>query len=548
MSTNEAITTPQAVGTAVTADAAPRAADSLRQEVSSSKPKSAAVNAIWNVFFTVWTSAISLILTPWLVRHLGLDYYGILLLIWSLTGVLGIMNLGLGEATLRYIAVYYSKNDMPAINRVVQSTLAIYLTASLAVSAVLVFAAPVVARSFQVADSDRPLLLTLIRMTAVVVTLGILTRTVGAVPAALQRYDVSSKINVGHSLIRFGGYILLLAAGLGIFHLVLWDALTLAVMLVVQVVVAKRLLPGLSLRPNLSREAGRELIGYSVFSFLTYVFHTTHREAAKLLTGGFLGPTGVSYVGVPDSLSQRVHGLVASAGETLLPRFSATGDSGQARALFWNSTWVATFVTAVIFVPYSVLLPDFLRLWIDDDFASRAAFAGQLVALSYVTQSIFVPAATLARGSGRPGIVTGVILVCGLTMLVSGLALIPSLGLVGVGISYVLASVPATAGTWYIARAFFKEPAHAPLFRAVGAPMLMGGAAYAVTAFFRSWSGDLGWVGFLATGAVSAMLTAVLALAAERTIGGDDSRTRLVLAQVARRLRLNRLVSGGSLS
>jgi O-antigen/teichoic acid export membrane protein len=169
-----------------------------------------------------------------------------------------------------------------------------------------------------------------------------------------------------------------------------------------------------------------------VWSFFTYVFHTMHREAAKLLTGGYLGPTGVSFIGVPDSLSQRVHGLVASAGETLLPRFSATGDKRQAMTLFWNATWVATFVTVTVFVPYSVLLPDFLRLWIDSDFAGRAAFAGQLVALSYVTQSIFVPAATLARGSGRPGIVTAVILVCGLTMLLTGYFLIPTLGLAGV--------------------------------------------------------------------------------------------------------------------
>jgi O-antigen/teichoic acid export membrane protein len=114
---------------------------------SNSKPKSAAVNAGWNVFFTLWTSATSLILTPWLVRRLGTDSYGILLLIWSLTGLLGIMNLGLGEATLRYVALYYAKNDLRAINRVVGSTLTIYLAVALAISSVLLVWASHVAGS-----------------------------------------------------------------------------------------------------------------------------------------------------------------------------------------------------------------------------------------------------------------------------------------------------------------------------------------------------------------------------------------------------------------
>jgi O-antigen/teichoic acid export membrane protein len=499
------------------------------------------VNAGWNVFFTLWSTAISLILTPWLVSHLGLDYYGILLLIWSLTGVLGIMNLGLGEATLRYIALYYAKNDMPAINRVVQSTLAIYLTASVAMSAVLVLAAPVVAGFFSVADDDRPLVLTLIRLTAVVVTLGILTRTVGAVPAALQRYDVTTKINMAHSIVRFGGYMLLLALGLGVFHLVLWDAMTLLAMLTTQVVIARRLLPGLVFRPHISRSSARELLGYSVWSFLTYVFHTMHREASKLLTGSYLGPAGVSFIGVPDSLSQRVHGLVASAGETLLPRFSATGDRQHAATLFWNASWVATFVTVAVFVPYSVLLSDFLRLWIDADFAIRASLAGQLVALSYVTQSIFVPAATLARGSGKPGIVTAVIFMCGLIMVVAGITLIPTFGLAGVGIAYAAASLPAAFGTIYIARAFFHESPRLPFMRAVVSPVAVGAVAFALCVALRQWTGQLGWIGVLLFGAVAGAGTASFMLIAEEVAGGSDSRTRLIMAQVAKRLQIARL-------
>ena len=39
---------------------------------------------------------------------------GIFLLIGSILGLLGVMNFGLGEATLRYVARYYGEGDWPA--------------------------------------------------------------------------------------------------------------------------------------------------------------------------------------------------------------------------------------------------------------------------------------------------------------------------------------------------------------------------------------------------------------------------------------------------
>lgn len=210
--------------------------------------------------------------------------------------------------------------------------------------------------------------------------------------------------------------------------------------------------------------------------------------------------------------------------------------------LFWNANWIVTFVTMAVFVPYAVLLPDFLRLWIDGDFAARAAFAGQLVAFSYVTQSIFVPAATFARGSGRPGVVTGIIFTCGLTMLGSGALLIPRMGLTGVGLAYALASVPAAAGTWYVARTFFFDTPSTAVMRSFMIPIAIGVVSCSVCVLIRRWTGPLGWIGLLLFGGSAGVGTAIVMLLAEEIAGRSDSRARIVVAQVARRLGVRRLV------
>ena len=58
-----------------------------------------------------WSMAALFFLTPFLVRHIGENGYGFYILLTTVSGFLGLMNLGLGEATLRITSynVCYTK-------------------------------------------------------------------------------------------------------------------------------------------------------------------------------------------------------------------------------------------------------------------------------------------------------------------------------------------------------------------------------------------------------------------------------------------------------
>src|SRR5687767_9037049 len=104
-------------------NAVEQAVPAVPGERARSRPRSAMINAGWNAFATFWNISISFVLTPLLIHSLGTANYGVLLLIWSVTGVMGIASCGLGEATLRYVAHYHADGDMAGVNRVFRSTL-----------------------------------------------------------------------------------------------------------------------------------------------------------------------------------------------------------------------------------------------------------------------------------------------------------------------------------------------------------------------------------------------------------------------------------------
>jgi O-antigen/teichoic acid export membrane protein len=242
-------------------------------------------NASWNAFATLWSIVTSLAVAPVLIHNIGTTEYGILLLVWSFTAILGLLGFGFGEAMLRYVAHYFGEGSLEGVTRVMRATLSFYMVVCAAVFSALFLAAPMVVSLFNIPSSDYALFTSLLRLSALIFALRSVTLTYGAVPMALHRYDISSKINILQNVLRTGGIILLALCKYDIFYLVLWEAITQAVTLLAHVIVVRRISPAVSLMPSLSFKGLSEIAGFSVFSFLTYVFHMMQREAWENYSG-----------------------------------------------------------------------------------------------------------------------------------------------------------------------------------------------------------------------------------------------------------------------
>jgi O-antigen/teichoic acid export membrane protein len=238
-------------------------------EISSSKPRSLFGNASWSAMATVWSTLISFFFTPFLISQLGIDHYGLYALVLSISGMLGIMDLGLGEATLRYVSYYYGHGDIEGINRSVGATLSVYVVMGVLGWAVLFFCAPLVASLLALPASDFGLATGLMRLTAINFGLAIISGVFGAVPKALQRYDLDTGIEVAQGIIQIGGTIVILLSGRGIYEVVLWSLIVTVLRQIANVVVAKRLLPALRLLPLPSRNGLNEVLSYGVFATIT---------------------------------------------------------------------------------------------------------------------------------------------------------------------------------------------------------------------------------------------------------------------------------------
>ena len=90
------------------------------------KRPSLPINALGNWTTLVVTAIIMLLLTPFLIKHLGRNGFGIWILISSILGYYGILDLGITSAIKRYIARYIGQENQRALNETTSTAFIIF--------------------------------------------------------------------------------------------------------------------------------------------------------------------------------------------------------------------------------------------------------------------------------------------------------------------------------------------------------------------------------------------------------------------------------------
>lgn len=402
--------------------------------------KSLKYNAFWNILSNVLNILLLFILTPIITKGLGDAQYGIYIILGTIGGALSIINLGLGEATLRYVAFYYSKNDNEGVNRVFNATLWLYSLLGIIVTSIFFFIPEMIIRLLNLSElgSEGSLL---IRLTLLLFFINFIYGCFTSVPQALQRYDIFSYIQIGQNGIRFIANILVIFLGYGLKGLVIAQLSIGILSLFSVIIISKKLLPFLMLYRIPSQKDYKEIFSYGIFSFLSQIVGLVWQYCDNILLSIFIGPQAVSYFSIPMQVIGKVNSTISSGFSVLFPKFAAEKNTTVIKSIYIKSTQLSLYLSIVIFVPMAIMIKDFLAIWISTDFAEKSGFIATILAFSYIVRGAFLPYDSLLKGLGVPQYVMYITIASSFVILLCDLLLIPTLGVNGVGYSYLLSSL-----------------------------------------------------------------------------------------------------------
>jgi O-antigen/teichoic acid export membrane protein len=496
------------------------------------------VNAVFNMLAGIVSLATTFFLVPLLVSSLGDAQYGLYMLVMSVSGFFGIMTFGLGDATIRFVAHYYSMNDIVGVNRVFRSTLLVYLVVGLATALVILLIAAQIISLFTISPKEIELAISLLRYAAFGFIFTLVNSVLNAVPQALQRYDITTKIAISTSLIQSILTAIMLLRGEGIIVLI-WIGIGVQLFsIIVNYFVVRHLLPTLQIMPSFSVAGMREVFGYGVFSFIAQIFGIASLYSDRLLTGAFVSSGSVGFLTVPQDIAFRSLTLVGQAGNVLFPRFSIVKDVTVLSKLYLQSSWAMLLISSMVFAPWTIFMPDFIGLWISPSFAEKCSLIGQLIAISSVVRGNFIVYESLFKGINKPQYVTVLSFVVGMISLAINIILIPRFGVIGAGYSYCITAIfglIVIAITWkYVLENINWKPLITTLF----IPMIIVYICIACGFVLRSYYPPTGWISLIAEMGMTSIITAVIYVVYDIYNNLEDSNFNAVRKSVLNSMQI----------
>jgi O-antigen/teichoic acid export membrane protein len=400
-----------------------------------SKTRVIAVNALWNWSGMAVGILGSFIIAPILIRQLGASAYGIWILIGSLTGYFGMLDLGLRGSVGRNMAFYRAKGDQDKANAILSTALAM-----LSVSAVLALLATAAMLFFffelftvpadQVGEVRLALLIAGINL-ACMLSLNVFD----AVLWSLERFDIVNGIDIPINILRVFLTALLINQENG---LIVLAAITLGSN--VLATLSKAFIsfwvdPALHVRLGFVRvETARILFSFGLWSSLLSVARTLTTQASPLIIGARLGVELVTPYNVGSRLVSYAHALMMVGTGVLTPAATALHakeDHEQQQQLMVQGGKFCTVLSCFFVALFVFLGKPFITLWIGPELASAALLlailaVGESLALSqYISASIIL-------GMGRPRLLALITITEGILIVLAASSVADRYGLLGI--------------------------------------------------------------------------------------------------------------------
>jgi len=365
----------------------------------------------WSVGGQGVTLLASLVATPFVIRLLGPEGYGVLALINVLIGYLAFTDLGMGTASTRFGADAHARDDDGDGEAAVIWT-SLWLAAVpsfLGAVALALLARPLSEHVLHLPANLIEQAVIALRLTAI----GFIARTLAGVLNTPQlvrlRMDLFILINTGTTAAQICIVPIVLFLGGGLIGAVATVTCANVLALLLNALASWRLLPSLA-RPQLNSVLLRPLLKFGSALIVSSLVGMALISSERLWLTRFVSITALARYSVAYTLASLLVVLPAAINQSLIPAFSrlqardTTDDLTALGQLYWRAQrgtllWLAPAVVVVV-----VAAKPFITFWAGPDYASAVTPFYILVLGLIFNVMAFVPL-SLLTALGRTNLI-----------------------------------------------------------------------------------------------------------------------------------------------
>lgn len=377
------------------------------------------------------------LLTPFIVRQLGSNLYGLWVLVGSVIGYGSLLDFGIASALTKYVAEFRARSEWEDARGLVGTAILLYAALGLIVFAVSALLAPLFANLFNVAPADHDTAVWLVVLTGLHFGLSIPCAATSAVLRGLQRFDLINLIGVSSTLLGGAAIVAVLLVDANPIGILLVNIAVMLLMQLPSIWLIRRIAPDLRLGfRGVNRKMAQKITSFSSSIFLLHVGGRLESQTDEIVIGAAL-PIGLV---APYNLARMISTLpqlVAEQFLTLLLPLASEMDAMRDRDRLRTLYLVSTRVTLGVFLALGVVLMVFggpiLGMWVGEEYAAYGHLVAILTLASLIDTSVW-PGGMILQGMARHRLISVAALLSGLSNLALSIILVRTLGLTGVAL------------------------------------------------------------------------------------------------------------------
>lgn len=337
----------------------------------SSKAKILAKGSALRMMEFFSSALVTLAMTPFIIRSLGDNMYGLWIFIGSFLGYYGLMDFGLNSAIQRFLSRAIGLKNHEEANKVINTALVLFTILGLVAlifSFIIAFIFPILIKNITEAGLFRKIIIIL----GLNFALGFPLRVFSGVLCANIRFDLSTTVGLIKLAIRTALIIVLLKAGHGIMALAFITLVTDIGGYISQYFIVRHLYKYIIFSKTLiDKSLIRPLFGYSFYTFISQIADQLRFNIDNLVITIFIGLSSVTVFSIASRLVSYFIQFIGSAIGMLTPLFSqyeAEGDQHSIREKFIFTTKLSSYLSIMVGGILIIFGRAFIERWVGAEY------------------------------------------------------------------------------------------------------------------------------------------------------------------------------------
>lgn len=358
--------------------------------------------SLWTLAGQVFPLGASLVATPFVIRFLGAEGYGVFILVGLIPTYLGFADMGMSIASTKFGSEAYAAGDAEREARTVRTAAVIALCAAVPAAMLIAVFSSRLVDMFNVPEQLAAEAALALKIASVTFVLNFLNAIFNTPQLTRLRMDLNTLLTSG---LRMGGIIatpIVIYFGGGILGAVVVLLIVALATFIGHLSVSSRLLPQL-LDITVDRSSIRPLLKFGGALTLSGIAGIVLVNAEKGMLSTLLSPKALAYYYVAFTLVNMMAMFSSAMVQSILPAFSQLQDSGTrshlnslySRGIRMNLIWLVPSLVSL-----SIIAKPFFTYWAGPDFGRESVLPFYIMLGGIVVNVVayFPHSAILASG------------------------------------------------------------------------------------------------------------------------------------------------------